>query len=764
MSEAVDFLERLYPGGPWCLSAATPERDKLDTRTFIDSALAEQWINAWNGQRNLYFHVNKPGDNNARSKLKRTDVAAVHYLHVDIDPPNGQAADAEFRDRTLGLLLKSKEPPTIVINSGNGLGAFWKLTSPIELDGSVSAADDAALYNITLSKMYGGDNCHNIDRLMRLPGTWNIPGESKRKKGITERRLAELLVFDESRIYPLELFKKAVDCDKQQTLLDQYEIGAPVKVSDLSQLDKWSVPKRVQRLCALGCIPEEPKKGDNSRSAWLYDCICQLIRFAVPDEIILGILLDPEWKISESVLDKASPEWSARRQIEKSRKDAKTGEHSPENKLAAPRDPPIDLPTAAIRDVTEDFLRDDSNHIYTSYDNIMLGIKKLGGAPWLDQLSMRVFVAGYKDQDLDAAVMSTLVDLDLQYRFQPPRDKVITAIQYMAYNNPRNPVQEYLKSLAWDGAARLDSMFAKFFGAKDNKVNEAVGSKWMISAVARAMHPGCKADYMLILQGEQGMKKSMALETLFGLEWCNTTHIHIDTKDAVSALRGKWLRVFEECDSLSKKDAPIVKAFITSTCDTYRASYERAERDYPRQCVFAGTTNKEHYLIDETGGRRFWPVNCTLIDIDGLSAARDSLWAEAVHRYNAGEHWWIEDSTIEQQLQLEQENRHMAHDMPMKDRLEKMFYMQQGKVTSWVIIDALRLVKVPVTENGERSLQSVFGPILKSLGWRKRSNPNCWTKGSGGELTSEDLVRNLTTNEYGDDSMTGKPMFGGRPF
>lgn len=780
MSESTDFLERLYPVGPWCLSAATPERDKLDTRTFSDAATAAAWIDAWNGQRNLYFHVNPPRDHNARSKLKRTDVAEVCYLHVDLDPPDRvktkdtrpeSVTVSEYREATLGLLMKYQPAPTIIINSGNGLGVFWKLDAPIPLDGSISAADDAALYSRAFSdSLAGGDACYNVDRLMRLPGTWNIPGDSKRKKGYEERRLSELLLFETSRSYPLATFKKAVaGGDKQQSLLDQYEIGAPVRLAELSELSKWDVPTRVQLLCAKGSDPSNPKRGDNSRSAWLYDCICQLIRFGVPDEVTLGIVLDPEWLISESVLEKTSPESYARRQIEKAGRDAKRGEHSPSTKTpapkATPRDPHAPTPPNIGRDVSEDFLRDQTTQaIFKIIDNVILGIKKLGGTPWFDQLKSRVSVEGYPQPELDDAIRYTKVQLDCQFRFQPSKEMVIDAIEFMASMNQRNMVQEYLLSCNWDGVPRLNDMLVTFFGAERTDVNALIGSKWMISAVARAMRPGCKADYMLILQGEQGMKKSMALEVLFGAAWTNSTHIQIDTKDAVSALRGKWLRVFEECDSLSKKDAPIVKAFITNTNDTYRASYARGERDYPRQCVFAGTTNKSHYLIDDTGGRRFWPVLCTLIDIAWLQEFRDQLWAEAVHRYSAGEHWWIEDSEVERQLQVEQDNRHMVHDMPLKDRIEKMVYMQQGRVSSWVLIDALRLAKVPITEGGERALQTVLGPIMKSLGWTKKTKPNRWEKGTGGDISAEELNNNGHSSEYGDDSMKGKPMFGERPF
>lgn len=327
MSEAIQFLQRMYPGGPWCLSAATPDRDKLDTRSFTDPDVCQAWVDGWNGQRNLYFHVNPATNPKAANKLKRTDVASVNYLHVDVDPPKGEASDAEFRKRTLGLLMNTEPRPTAIVNSGNGFGVFWRLQEPIVLDGSLQAADDAGLYNLEIASKFGGDHCHNVDRLMRLPGTWNIPGEDKIKKG-RERRLAELLVFEDDRVYPISTFKKAVASGKQESLLDSSDCGDAIFVSDLAELDAWHVPTRVRIVIARGRIDAEPKKGDNSRSAWVYDVICQLIRFNVPTGKILGILLDKGWDISESVLEKSNPEQYARRQIEKAHRSAKTGEHA----------------------------------------------------------------------------------------------------------------------------------------------------------------------------------------------------------------------------------------------------------------------------------------------------------------------------------------------------------------------------------------------------------------------------------------------------
>jgi len=92
-----------------------------------------------------------------------------------------------------------------------------------------------------------------------------------------------------------------------------------------------------------------------------------------------------------------------------------------------------------------------------------------------------------------------------------------------------------------------------------------VFQKWLISAVARALDPGCKADHVLILEGPQGVGKSTAVRTLCGDEYFGDTVPRLDTKDASDYVRGKWIIELAELSSVSKSAVEQVKAYITRT-------------------------------------------------------------------------------------------------------------------------------------------------------------------------------------------------------
>jgi hypothetical protein len=211
-------------------------------------------------------------------------------------------------------------------------------------------------------------------------------------------------------------------------------------------------------------------------------------------------------------------------------------------------------------------------------------------------------------------------------------------VEAQAKLNSFHPIRDYLDSLKWDGQQRVESWLVRYLGAEDVPYVRLVGTLWLISAVARAYQPGCKADYVLMLEGEQGAGKSTAL-SLLGRKWFLDTSIDLQSKDAFMSLRGQWIIELSELDSLNRSEAARAKAFFSSRCDSYRPPYAARNVDQPRQCVFAGTTNESSYLKDSTGNRRFWPVLCGDIDLEALAADVDQIWAEVAVLYRAGHRW-----------------------------------------------------------------------------------------------------------------------------
>lgn len=308
---ATEFLRLYEPEGPWVLTCISTDRKGIATRTFNkdEDADLQEWLTGYNGERNIYFHVN-PTTHAVTSKANREEIAALAWLHVDIDPRAGEDLQEE-RERCLGLLTdalpKGIPKPTCIVFSGGGYQGFWRLETPIPVDGDLSKAEEAKLYNLQLETVFGGDNCHNIDRIMRLPGTINLPDARKVKKGRVPV-LAELHSFS-GHVFDISHFKKAADIQSpSDTALTGakkgVEVGGDVRrVLDLDELDEWNVPNRVKIIIAQGSHPDEPKDGDNSRSSWLFDACCNLARYKVPDEIIYAIITDPEWGIAESVVE-----------------------------------------------------------------------------------------------------------------------------------------------------------------------------------------------------------------------------------------------------------------------------------------------------------------------------------------------------------------------------------------------------------------------------------------------------------------------------
>jgi putative DNA primase/helicase len=236
------------------------------------------------------------------------------------------------------------------------------------------------------------------------------------------------------------------------------------------------------------------------------------------------------------------------------------------------------------------------------------------------------------------------------HQFEARPADILGQVQAVARAHGYDPLTDYLRSVKWDGVARLDGWLPKYFGTEDSVYTRRVSVMWPVSAVARALRPGCKVDTMLIAEGPQGILKSSAFRVLAGPEFfADTESGDLGSKDSLIAMRGVWIKEAPELQSVRRADVERVKAFLSSCEDKFRLPYDKFDTRFPRRSVLVGTTNAEAYQQDETGARRFWPVLCTRINLKGLAAIRDQFWAEAVHRLEAGEPYWIspEDPDIQ---------------------------------------------------------------------------------------------------------------------
>ncbi len=217
------------------------------------------------------------------------------------------------------------------------------------------------------------------------------------------------------------------------------------------------------------------------------------------------------------------------------------------------------------------------------------------------------------------------------------------AVKKVTDDRSYHPIREFLSDLPkWDGVKRLETLFIDYFNAEDEEYTKAVTRKVFIAAVARVMNPGIKFDWMLVLNGPPGIGKSTIIRKLGG-EWFNDSLRLSDTKDKTAAekLQGYWILEIGELAGMSKVEENILKNFLSSQNDIYRASFGRRATPHPRQCIFIGTTNEDRgYLRDTTGNRRFWPLkvygaNKKAWDMSSNEVMQ--IWAEAKAYYESKE-------------------------------------------------------------------------------------------------------------------------------
>lgn len=292
------------------------------------------------------------------------------------------------------------------------------------------------------------------------------------------------------------------------------------------------------------------------------------------------------------------------------------------------------------------------------------------------------------------------------------------AIVSVADKRRYNPLKTFINELKWDGVPRLHNWLTPYMGVKETEYSRLVGRRFMIGAIARGLKPGCKMDTMLILEGKQGVKKSTAIEVLFGKKFF-TDEIHqIGSKDASMQMQGKWVIEIAEMHAMNRSETNQIKEWIVRTVDRFRPPYASAVIDSPRSCVLVGTLNPEGgYLKDATGARRFLPVMCHEVDIKGLHADREQLWAEAKHEMLDGKIWWYETGSHEAgMIAHEQEDRYEGDSW--SDDIDKFLFALNEVTIPQIQGIALDLHKSQWNKASEMRV----GKHLHHRGWyRKRA-------------------------------------------
>ena len=313
-------------------------------------------------------------------------------------------------------------------------------------------------------------------------------------------------------------------------------------------------------------------------------------------------------------------------------------------------------------------------------------------------------ISRFGDTLRDEDIARMRLGFETEFGEKVSKANILDAVRIVAWQNRFHPLQEYVSSLQWDGVSRVDTWLEDFCAVRPSspehqRLIRAVSRKWLVSCVARALQPGCKVDCMLILEGKQGIGKSTALAALAGENFFCDSLIDFGGKDACQTIQGVWIYELSEMTAILRSDSSSAKAFLTRPTDKFRAPYARAPMTVPRSVVFCGTINHGGYLKDHSGNRRFWMVRCEDdINVEGIRAVRDQLWAEARVLFDNGESWHL--SPEEEALMKEQH----------EDRLE---------IEPWD-----ELISKWVTQHGDQPF-AVDHVLEGALGIRAASrNPN----------------------------------------
>lgn len=372
-----------------------------------------------------------------------------------------------------------------------------------------------------------------------------------------------------------------------------------------------------------------------------------------------------------------------------------------------------------------------------------------------------------KHFELDGVVIPPanveLLHVDLsEHGYQVRKEIAVDALRRVALDNQYNPVQEYLETIERDDGVEpidLDRVASDYLGTSDPLYDTMLAAT-LVGAVARTFEPGCKVDTCLVLKGGQGIGKSTVIKYLASPAWLNDT-TQPKEKETLQAIHSCWIMELAELDSLTgKRESGAVKALLSSSVDKYQPPYARAIEECPRRSIMIGTCNRDDFLRDETGSRRFWVIDLhhdfassTVIDVDRLRQDRDRIWKAAVLAYRNGRKPVL---SWGEQNESNRRNRGFEQEHPWTEPIATWLHMTtpQGFTTVECLIQAeLRFDKTSITQ---KDLQDA-AKVLQSLGYirtkhqlRRYGKQRVWFPASGASPLEEDPEAPETPAMAGD--------------
>jgi tetratricopeptide (TPR) repeat protein len=587
--------------------------------------------------------------------------------------------------------LQLPEPTLQVDTGGKSIHNYWVFDTPIQVD------EWKSLQTRLLDHADADRSLKNPSRVMRLPGTYHIDADGK-PGGITT------IIHASGNYYTHRDIEKVLPSRKMHDKMQEANRYTDYKPRSLDEIRE-----------ALNKVPaRKPGTGTYHIYRNLFWSLIKAVEEAggTRDQAI-------------SLMESNSPSWKGLYQIANSGGEKVTAgtfwywaKHFGWTPPAPPSKPELNITAVAEALSAEEFEPTGEKLQKIEADQLLQALRSAE-----KPFRYNIFTQQIEQEEKILEGIERYYLKLAQMRLKISKEVAIDCVVEVAKENPYDPVKAYLEhcSLSVE-PTYIDRLASTYLIPADAaKTEPTLYDKMLkctlIAAVARVFNPGCKHDNACVLLGEQGARKSSFWKALGGHFFSDALR-DCQSKDDLMILHRSWIMEWAELDHITnKRQAGVIKAFLSQSTDMFRVPYGKTAEVFPRRGIIVGSTNSDEFLVDETGNRRFWviPVGVTHanpIDVDKLMKEVESIWASAVHAYQNNEPHAlsIED---EQQVNVENSKYIMGH--PWKGPVDTWLSMPQNKLKDVTIELLLSEAICKPLERQTRGDQTAVGNVLKAL-------------------------------------------------